>query len=231
MCIRDSYTGSGAEACAVAMDKHAAKIRLRAAGIPTPAWVRVKSVDECEKAMADGLHLPVVVKPANRGSSVAVTIVRQREALAPAVAQALAIDSAALLEEFVPGRELTAGMLGSEILPLVELMPDGEFYDYNAKYISDHTRYLCPAPLPEATAAQVRQIALEVNRALGAEHFSRTDIMLGEKGPQVLELNAIPGFTSHSLLPKAAQAAGIAFGDLCCRILAMGWTRWLQRRR
>jgi len=130
-----------------------------------------------------------------------------------------------MAETFIAGRELTVGMLGGTILPVVELRPRSEFYDYQAKYIADDTEYLCPAPLTEEETRRVQSTAADVIRHLGVRDMGRVDILLGEMGPMVLEVNTIPGFTSHSLLPMAAKAAGYPFPALCKKIVELALAR------
>ncbi len=220
------YTGSRSAACALSLNKDAAKRRFLAAGIATPRWaVFHDTIAAVRLAAAPEFALPVIVKPVNRGSSVGTTIVREAAELEGAAELALSLAETAMLEEFVSGRELTVGLLEGQALPVVELKPAREFYDYQAKYQDENTRYLCPAPLNQAETSELQNLGLLVNAALGTEHFGRVDIMLGAAGPRVLELNSIPGFTAHSLLPLAAGAAGIDFPELCRRILEQGWRR------
>ncbi len=221
---RMPYTGSSAACCTLTINKIETKRRLRAAGLPTPAWVDFASPAEGIEA-ARALPLPVVVKPASRGSSVGTTIVRAAGELAAALELALAVDRQGLVEAFVEGCELTAGMLAGEALPLIELQPARDFYDYEAKYKDDRTEYCCPAPLEADASDALQRLGLAVNEALGVEHLGRVDMILGEDGPMVLEVNTIPGFTSHSLLPMAAREAGVGFPELCRRILELAWER------
>lgn len=220
------YTGCDADVSAVSMDKDLSKKVLRKAGIPTAGWVVLDKPDGAADVLKKaGLALPVVVKPVSRGSSVGTTIVRSAAELEPAVEKALAFDTRVMAETFIAGRELTVGMLGGEILPVVELRPRSEFYDYQAKYIADDTEYLCPAPLTEEETRLVQSTAADVIRHLGVRDMGRVDILLGEMGPMVLEVNTIPGFTSHSLLPMAAKAAGFPFPALCKKIVELALAR------
>lgn len=220
------YVGSGPAACALAMDKDASKRAFVEGGIPTPAWTVVTSAQHAkEQLLAAGLSLPVVVKPVSRGSSVGVGIVHEDSELAPAVTEALAEDDRVMIESFVLGRELTVGLLDGQALPVIELETDRVFYDYQAKYYDKNTRYLCPASLAGQLTRDVQCMSLNVSTVLGIEHFGRVDLLLGEDGPQVLEANLIPGFTSHSLLPLAAREAGFSFAELCTRILRLALAR------
>lgn len=227
-----AFTGSDARACALAMDKHAAKQRLAEAGVRVAAWglARSENPGEIDDALrAAGGAFPLVVKPNARGSSVGVTLARDATALADAVRSALAFDpGGAMVEAYVDGREFTAGWLGGVSLPLVELKADAEFYDYDAKYISDRTRYLCPAPVDPRTTADWQKMAARVVEVLGARDLARVDFMADSESPEgavVLEINTAPGFTAHSLLPKAAKAAGLDLAELCWRLVDMAAAR------
>jgi len=220
------YTGSSAACSTLTINKVETKRRLVGSGLPTPRWAEFRDARGAAQAMrAADLAVPVVVKPVSRGSSVGTTIVRDAAALERAAADALRWDACGMIESFVAGPEITAGILADQALPLIELRPAREFYDYEAKYKDDHTQYLCPAPLDADHTAELQALALRVCRVLGVEHMGRVDLMLGEDGPQVLEVNTIPGFTSHSLLPMAARQAGFPFPALCRRILELAWER------
>jgi D-alanine--D-alanine ligase len=172
----------------------------------------------------------MVIKPSASGSSIGVTIVQKAEQIPAALAEAGRHRGVPLVEEFIPGRELTVGILGAAALPVIELRPRKQFYDYDAKYNDDAgTEYLCPAPVDESVAAAAQAQASAAHRALGCRHFSRVDLRLSpELQVYVLEVNTIPGFTSHSLLPKAAAAAGVDFTALVERIAEMALT---ERRK
>ncbi|MFH1708539.1 MAG: D-alanine--D-alanine ligase [Planctomycetota bacterium] len=221
-----AYTGSGPAASRLLMDKVAAKRVLAAEGIATPPGFVLGPDDPPH--IAEGFGLPLVVKPPDAGSSVGVTIVRTPEAFAPAVVAARAHGRQVLVETFIKGREITVGVVGDMVLPVVELRPAREFYDYTAKYEDAGTQYLCPAPLPAVQAEAAGAIALRAFRACGCRDLCRFDmIVAGDGGLFVLEGNSIPGFTDHSLLPMAARTAGISFEELCDRIARMA----LARRR
>jgi D-alanine-D-alanine ligase len=208
------YTGSDPEASRLAFDKHASKVRLQAAGVPTPAWELLGPGE------SRTLPLPVVVKPRRQGSSFGVHRVFRETDWPAALSDALGYGSSALVEVFVDGQELTVGLVGDEALPVIEIRaPQGD-YDYRAKYTAGLTQYLAPAPLAEADARLARDTALATFRALGGRGLGRVDLRRNPAGEVfVLELNTIPGFTETSLLPKAAAAAGIGFSELCCRIM------------
>ncbi len=224
-----AYTGTGPAASSAAMDKHTSKIMFQAAGVETPKYHIAKDHPEAETRaalQAAGLAAPLVVKPAASGSSIGVTMVREEIGLAAAIEKAREFGDEVLVESFVEGRELTVGILEEEALPVVELLPAREFYDYSAKYEDAGTQYVCPAELSESELREVQEVGLAAFRAVGARDFGRTDVMLGVDGrPTVLEVNTIPGFTSHSLLPRAAAAAGVSFGELVARIAGLAAKR------
>lgn len=210
------FTGPGSEASRTAFDKMATKRALEAAGLPTAAWEILREGDPRT------LPLPVVVKPPRQGSSIGIAAARTEADWPDAFSGALAYDREILVEAFVAGRELTVGVVGDEVFPIVEIRAPGGNYDFTAKYTKGMTEYLCPAPLPEALAARIRAIGLATFRAVGCRGLGRVDVRVDEAGnPFVLEINTIPGFTETSLLPKAAAAAGIGFADLCERVLGL----------
>jgi D-alanine-D-alanine ligase len=212
------YTGSGVLASAVAMDKILTKELLRYHGIPTPEF----RIAESDRVPGAGLRLPVVVKPAEEGSTIGVHKVHRRKDLAPAIRAAQRYSRRVLVERFIAGREVTVGVLGDAPLPVVEVRPCGGFYDYAAKYTAGQTEYLVPAPLPKRVTARVQRLGGTVHRLLGCRGATRVDVMLAERyQPFVLEVNTIPGMTETSLLPKAAREAGISFDELVERILKM----------
>jgi D-alanine-D-alanine ligase len=210
------YTGSGPRASRTSFDKRLSKDVFVQAGIPTAPY-EVLGPDQPRT-----LALPVVVKPPCQGSTIGVFRVMQEEDWQPAFREAIQYDGEVLVEAFIPGRELTVGIVGETVLPAVEIVaPDG-WYDYAAKYNKGQSRHLCPAPLDPATAARCGRLALETFRALNCRGLGRTDFRMTDDGTlYVLELNNIPGFTETSLLPEAAQAAGIGFSRLCAQIMEM----------
>jgi D-alanine-D-alanine ligase len=216
------YTGSGPVASRAAMDKVQSKEVFERKGICTPPW-GVYGRDMSPDEIVAQYGLPLVVKPAASGSSIGVSIVGEAADVEGALREAERHGGPVVLEEFIAGRELTVGVLGAEALPLVELVPKREFYDYDAKYSDDAgTEYVCPAVLDEKLCESVQAEGLAAHRALGCRGFSRVDVRLSEEGRCfVLEANTIPGFTSHSLLPKAAAARGISFSELVERIAEM----------
>jgi D-alanine-D-alanine ligase len=213
------YTGSGVMASALAMDKWRTKLLWHAVGMPTPAYeLLTPRSDRAE--VAAHLGLPLMVKPASEGSSIGMTKVTSVEALGAAYELAAGYDKAVIAEAFIEGVELTAGILGDEPLPLIRLETPRTFYDYEAKYFADDTRYTCPCGLPESEEQRVRQVAFTAFELLGCGGWGRVDLMLDHAGdPYLLEVNTVPGMTDHSLVPMAARAKGISFEDLCVRIL------------
>jgi len=212
------YSGANAEVSRLAFDKEKTKEKLREQGVPTPDGQLVRSLEEIT------LPLPVFIKPNAQGSSVGSHPVTTREELASALADALTFDTAVLVERFIRGRELTVGVLGDQVLPIVEIRPLDGFYDYTNKYTKGRTEYFCPAPLPEEITSLIQQYALKAHRAIGYPVYSRIDFLLEEDlFPSCLEVNTIPGMTATSLLPKAAAAVGIDFPQLCRRIVELSW--------
>jgi D-alanine-D-alanine ligase len=217
------YTGSGVLASALAMDKAMTKKLFTAEGIPTPPFV---ALDDPHKApfIADYFALPLVVKPNQQGSSYGMTIVRDKEELGPAVEKALRFDKEALVEKFVPGKEITAAVLGNkepEVLPLIEIAPKRDFYDFEAKYTPGNTDFYIPARISDEEARLATDYALRSHKALGCRGVSRVDMIVAEDGIFVLEVNTIPGMTATSLVPKAAAAAGMTYSQLCDRLIEL----------
>ena len=213
------YTGSGVLASALAMDKWHAKLVWQSCGIPTPRCELLAHGSDMQ-AVATRLGLPLMVKPANEGSSIGMTKVKSARELPEAYALAANYDSVVIAEAFVDGVELTAGILGGRPLPLIKLETPREFYDYEAKYQAEDTRYLIPCGLPPDAERIVQDEALFAFNALGCSGWGRVDLMLDRSGkPYFLEVNTSPGMTDHSLVPMAARHAGLSFGDLCLRIL------------
>jgi D-alanine-D-alanine ligase len=213
------YTGSGVQASAIGMDKWRSKLLWQAAGLPVPECVLLDAGSDFS-AVEQQLGLPLFVKPANEGSSVGISMVKQPGELAAAYRAAAEHDTMVLAEKFMGGGEYTVAILNGEPLPPVKIEPANEFYDYSAKYLRDDTRYLCPCGLNDEQVAQMQQLALHAFAVLGARGWGRIDVLLDEAGaPFVLEANTVPGMTDHSLVPMAARAAGIEFDELVWRIL------------
>lgn len=219
------YTGSGVMASAVGMDKWRTKLLWRGAGLPVPDFA-VLDAESDFTAVERRLGLPLFVKPANEGSSVGITKVKVPGALVEAYREAAKHDSLVLAERFVGGGEFTVAMLGEgdglRALPVVKIEPATEFYDYEAKYFRDDTRYLCPSGLPPEKEAEMRDLALRAFTVLGCRGWGRVDVLLDTDGtPYLLEINTAPGMTDHSLVPMAARVAGVEFPDLCLKVLEL----------
>jgi len=222
------FTGSGVLASALAMDKWRSKLVWQALGLPIPDYAML-TADSDFNAVVAQLGLPLFVKPAREGSSIGIVKVKTAAELPAAYQEAARHDSLVLAERAMTGGEFTVAILGSEgtqnplrALPSIRIVPATEFYDYEAKYFRDDTRYLCPSGLDEAAEAQMRQLAVRGYQALGCRGWARIDFLLDADGaPYLLEANTAPGMTSHSLAPMAARVDGLEFADLCVRILEM----------
>lgn len=218
-CLGIPYTGSGVLGSAISMDKLRTKRLLAGVGLPSPPY-RVLDPAADTSGMLRDLGLPLIVKPACEGSSIGMTKVERAEDLPLAVASAARHDGEVFAERWIAGDEYTAAILQGETLPLIRIEAKSIFYDYQAKYFSDDTRYHCPCGLPPAAERRIAELALAAFDAVGASGWGRVDFMVGADGePMILEINTIPGMTSHSLVPMAAAAAGIGFDELVWRIL------------
>jgi len=221
------FTGPGVAACVRCMDKVLAKHAMREAGLPTPDWFAFSQTAFRELGAAEALGeleqrlgFPLVVKPSHGGSSLGVKFAGAAAEVPQALVAAFSYDDRAVLARFVEGRALAVSVLGEEALPIVEAIPvGGDRYDFEARYEIGRTRFACPAELSEEERRLVSETALAAYRALGCSGFARIDLILAAEGPQVLEANAIPGLTDTSLLPQAAEAAGLSFEQLVERIL------------
>lgn len=218
--LRLPYTGSGVAASALAMDKLRTKQLLSGAKLPTPKWWVLDSEAACQQ-LAPELSYPVIVKPALEGSSIGMTRVDSSDELLPAWRTAAQSGSSVLAEQWVTGPEYTVAILHETALPLVRIMTDNSFYDYEAKYFSDTTDYVCPAGLSRETEQRYAELALQTFHCIGAQGWGRVDFMVDEQNgaAMILEVNTVPGMTSHSLVPMAAAEAGIDMGGLAWRIL------------
>lgn len=219
------FTGASAEVSRITIDKEKTKAKFREHGVPTPAGQLVKQQDEIT------VPLPVFIKPNTQGSSVGSRSASTREELTAAVADALKYDSAVLVEQLIQGKELTVGVLGDQVLPIVEIHPLDGFYDYTNKYTKGRTEYFCPARLSDDVTALIQKYALMAHRSVGDPVYSRIDFLLEKDArPYCLEINTIPGMTATSLLPKAAAAVGITFPALCRRIVELSWAARRKER-
>lgn len=222
------YTGSMMLASAAAMDKGLSKMLFQVAGIPTPYWVSVtpEQADDNDLLgeVIKEINGPMVVKPNDQGSTVGMTILQRvtEDDLAAAIRLAGQFTRSILVERYIPGRELTVAVLGNEALPIIEIEPKEGFYDYANKYTKGKTEYHCPADLSEEVQDHVQNLAVAAHHILGCRAYSRIDFRLTEDNiPYCLEVNTIPGFTETSLVPMAARAAGIEFGELCEEIIRL----------
>ncbi|MFT5643947.1 MAG: D-alanine-D-alanine ligase [Janthinobacterium sp.] len=219
-----AYTGSGVMACAIGMDKVYTKLIWLMRGLPTPRYAVLDGTSDLDRVVLD-LGLPLIVKPPHEGSTIGITKVNAGPDLKAAYDLAAQFDAVVLAEEFVTGREFTVAVLGqgdhARALPIVEIVAPAGNYDYQAKYFTDDTQYFCPAVLDASTAAEMERIAVEAYRALDCEGWGRIDVLLraSDNKQFLLEVNTSPGMTSHSLVPMAARAVGIAYEDLCVEIL------------
>ena len=219
-----AYTGAGSASSALAFDKARSKAAFVAAGVPTTVYQILTLAGAGIKDVR--IPLPMVMKPLCEGSSVGVHIIRDEAGVLAAIADLTEYGDTALVEPFIAGKELTVGILGDTVLPIVHIQPRSGFYDISNKYPwmggTGGSDYFCPADLSAETTARVQVAALAAHRSLGVEVYSRVDVLLdAEEQPYVLEVNTIPGMTSTSLLPKAAAAAGISYPELCARILEL----------
>ncbi|MDF7646964.1 D-alanine--D-alanine ligase [Erwiniaceae bacterium L1_54_3] len=222
------YTGSGVMASAITMDKLRTKLLWQGRGLPSGKFVWLTrqqhelGLDAATQATIAALGLPLFVKPSCEGSSVGISRVNSIEALPAALEEAFRHDNDVLIEAFLSGSEYTVGILGDEILPSIRIKTASEFYDYEAKYISDDTEYFCPSGLSAEQEAELQTLVLAAWRALGCSGWGRVDVMTdGDGNFQLLEVNTSPGMTSHSLVPMAAKQAGYSFPQLVARILEL----------
>ena len=220
------YIGSGVWSSSLAMDKARTKVFYRHFGINTPRSVTLHRGDSYNvEEIAEKLGFPCVVKPANEGSALGVHIVDNLEALAKAIEEVAEIDTEVLMETYIKGTELTVAVLGNKdpmALPVIEIVPKNEFYDFESKYAPGGSEHICPAPLSEKDTANAQQIAIAAHKALGCRGVSRTDIILDEAGVcWVLETNTVPGMTATSLFPDSARAAGYSFPEVCTKLIEL----------
>jgi D-alanine-D-alanine ligase len=215
------YTGSGVLASALAMDKVRTKRLWAAEGLPTAPY-EILTRETNLGAVAKRLGMPLFVKPASEGSSVGMSKVRAAGSLDEAYALAVNYDPVVIAEKFIDGPELTVAIVGERVLPIIRIETPREFYDYEAKYIANDTRYLIPCGVSERKERELQALSLKAFRALGCRGWGRVDLMLDKRGrPFLLEVNTSPGMTDHSLVPMAARAVGISYEDLCVKVLEL----------
>jgi D-alanine-D-alanine ligase len=215
------YTGSGVLASALGMDKWRTKLVWQAANLPVPKYLLLDAHSDRD-AVVQQLGLPLFVKPANEGSSVGVSKVKAIADLKKAYLEAARHDSLVIAESFIGGGEYTVAILGDQALPVIKIEPAGEFYDYEAKYFRNDTRYRCPCGLDAEREAEMQGLARQAFALIGGRGWGRVDFLMDEAGkPYLLEVNTAPGMTDHSLVPMAARQAGISFEQLVLRVLEM----------
>ena len=221
-----AYTGDGAKESEIAFDKIRSKEKFREHGVTTPPWQVVTL------GQRPTIPIPLVIKPSRQGSTVGVYIVKNAREIDTAMAEAAKYDEKLLVEKFISGRELTIGILGDQVLPILEIIPKGGFYDFTNKYpflnpqAGGAAEHVCPAKIDPEKARQIQELALRAYRALGLQVYSRVDVLLPDDGAAtVLEVNTIPGMTQASLLPETAAAAGIDYAGLCFRIIQLSRAR------
>jgi D-alanine-D-alanine ligase len=223
------YTGAGVLGSATAMDKDISKRLLRVAQVPTPDWLMMP-VEEA--AVEERLGFPLVVKPNKQGSTIGLTVAKQRDDLASAIAFAYRYDDEVMLEKFICGREFTVGVLAGEALSVGEIIPQAaEIFDYQSKYQPGGAREVFPAEIDETSSRRLRQLAARTHQALKLQDYSRVDFRMSDDGAfWCLEANSLPGMTATSLLPQSAAAVGISFPELCDRICRLALERFRKAR-
>ena len=221
------YTASGVSASCLAMDKIGSLKIFKDGGLNVPkSNFLEKNVYQKNRVYENNLGLPLVIKPANHGSSIGLSLVEVNAQIACAIELAFQFDERIIIEEYIFGRELTVGVLGEEALPVIEIISKNKFFDFAAKYHEGLTEYIIPAHLDEEVAKKVQKAALTAHKLLGCQGCSRTDIILNkEELPYILEVNTIPGMTATSLLPKAAKITGIDFNQLCIKLLELAYEK------
>ena len=221
------YTGSGVLASALALNKILAKKVFKAEGIPAPEVLGLgtRSSEFDHQLLNIRTQVPVVVKPVSQGSTLGVSIVKKEVELKDALKKAFEYDEEVFVEKYIQGTEVTVSILGNEnpqVLPLIEIIPESGFYDYEAKYIPGKSKHIIPPRLPKKYCQKASEMALKAHFSLGCQGFSRAEVIISPEGtPYILDLNTIPGMTEISLYPEAARAAGIEFGDLCLKLLEL----------
>ena len=220
------YTGSNSKASQIAMDKNITKLIAKSIEVQTPNWILLKKNIEnnfvIDSTVSSKFQFPFVVKPGNEGSTYGLSIVRDGEALSDAIGLAGEYSSEVLIEEYIAGRELTVGILGKKALPVLEIKPSKDLYDYECKYKEGMSEYIVPAELSDTVASKIKEDALKIYNTIGCRHYARVDFRLNDDSKYYfLEINTLPGMTSTSLFPKAAKAAGIEFPELINIIINM----------
>ena len=220
------YTGSNSKASKICMDKHVSKLVTQSEGINTPDWILYKDAkftkQKLFKANDNRFSYPYIVKPNNEGSTMGIAKVDNEDQLDLAISLALEFSKEIIMEEYISGREITVGILGNRTLPIVEIFPKKDFFDYECKYLEGMSEYKVPAKISKDITSKIQKDALAIHEAIGCRHYSRIDFILDKKGQHhFLEINSLPGMTSTSLLPMAAKNAGVEFDQLIDLILNM----------
>jgi D-alanine-D-alanine ligase len=217
------YTGSSALACGLAMHKGCSKLVFEAQGIPSAPWQALHKTTNPKSWLKEiKLSLPLVVKPADVGSAIGVTIVKKKSELTKAIRLAFKHSDWTIVEKFIPGVEVTVTVLGATALPVIEIVPKNEFYDFDSKYTPGHSEHIIPARISPSQTKAVKALAIKAGKAMGCEDYYRVDFIVPQKGdPQILEINTAPGMTSTSLVPDAAKAVGISFPALLKTLVGM----------
>ncbi len=213
------YTGSGSKACKIAMDKNITKLIAKSLNIPTPSWIMLNKHQGRNLELHDNnspkFSYPYVVKPADEGSTFGLSIVKEESDLRTAISLASQYSENIMIEDYIPGRELTVGILGNKALPVVEIFPKHDIYDYDCKYSDGLSKYVVPAEISDVIDRKIKTDAIKIYKAIGCRHYARVDFRLDNEGRHfMLEINTLPGMTSTSLLPKAAMSAGLDFNNL-----------------
>jgi D-alanine-D-alanine ligase len=215
------YTGSDVKSSSLAMDKLKTKQIWLSMGLPTPDFCILDSEQSCMQAL-ETLGLPLIIKPVLEGSSIGMSKVEVKEELVPAWEKAQQCGGTVIAERWIVGEEYTAAMLDDQVLPMIKLKTTHKFYDYDAKYEANDTQYICPCGLPEEREAELGVLASRAFNAVGASSWGRVDFMLDQDNqPWLIEVNTVPGMTSHSLVPMAAKQAGLSFEELVLKILSL----------
>ncbi len=219
------YTGSDSKSSKICINKHLSKLVAKSEGVRTPKWIMYKEKQFSRKKLfnsSDKFPYPYIIKPNNEGSTMGLTKVEEDDNISSAIAHALEFSNEIIVEEYISGREITVGILGNKPLPIVEIFPEKDFFDYECKYSKGMSKYVVPAKISEKLTSKIQKDALLIHESIGCRHYSRVDFILDNNNQHYfLEINSLPGMTSTSLLPMAAKEAGVGFDKLIDLILNM----------